>query len=342
MKAEELTPGKQPGEIRLFPESLDDLWHIAHLVGRGDLVFATTFRSVETATDKLRPEKTEKKPVRLGIRVEKSEFHPSANRLRISGTIEQGVDLGNYHTINLEPGIELSVIKEWRERDRERIERAVRATISSAVHIAAIEEGEAEVYRIRQFGPQLVTTLSGGSGKREGDDSREQFFSGIQAILEATTGPVVIAGPGFIKEDFFRFLTRRSPGTAERCLVAETRRIGRGAVQEVIGQGVLEKIAEDVQLAREVRVMDELLARIGQDRGLVAYGPAEVAEAVGFGAAATIIVADTLLREHEITDLLNHAEDQRAQIAVLSTEFEPGERLMALGGLAALLRFAIK
>lgn len=60
------------GEIRLLPESIDDLWHLQHLIAPGDMVFATTFRSVETATDKIRPEKIEKRPVRLGIRAEKS------------------------------------------------------------------------------------------------------------------------------------------------------------------------------------------------------------------------------------------------------------------------------
>jgi len=53
------------GEIRLFPESIDDLWHLRHLINIGDLVFATTFRSVDTASDKIRPEKAEKRPVRL-------------------------------------------------------------------------------------------------------------------------------------------------------------------------------------------------------------------------------------------------------------------------------------
>ncbi len=41
------------GEIRLFPESIDDLWHLRHLIITGDLVFATTFRSVDTASDKI-------------------------------------------------------------------------------------------------------------------------------------------------------------------------------------------------------------------------------------------------------------------------------------------------
>jgi protein pelota len=49
------------GEIRLFPESIDDIWHIKHLIRTGDLIFADTFRSLDSQTDKTRPEKTEKK-----------------------------------------------------------------------------------------------------------------------------------------------------------------------------------------------------------------------------------------------------------------------------------------
>ncbi len=48
------------GEIRLFPESIDDIWHIKHLIRTGDLIFADTFRSLDSQTDKTRPEKTEK------------------------------------------------------------------------------------------------------------------------------------------------------------------------------------------------------------------------------------------------------------------------------------------
>ena len=87
------------GEIRLFPESLDDLWHLEHLITPGNLVFATTLRTVDTATDKLRPEKAEKRPVRLGIRLERVEFHPYANRLRVVGVSESGVDFSPFYTL---------------------------------------------------------------------------------------------------------------------------------------------------------------------------------------------------------------------------------------------------
>ena len=106
----------------------------------------------------------------------------------------------------------------------------------------------------------------------------------------------------------------------------------------MIGCGTLEKMIDDLQLSREVKLMDELLMRISQD-GAVAYGRAEVADAIGYGAAEQILIADTLLRDPEVTELIEKAEAMRASVVVLSSSFEPGERLVALGGIAALLRY---
>ncbi|TAN44606.1 MAG: mRNA surveillance protein Pelota, partial [Candidatus Methanoperedens sp.] len=70
------------GEMSLITESLDDLWHLKYILEPNDLVYAFTKRRIEGATDKLRPEKADKKTVRLGINVEKVEFHKFSNRLR--------------------------------------------------------------------------------------------------------------------------------------------------------------------------------------------------------------------------------------------------------------------
>jgi protein pelota len=340
MKAEYGELKNHYGEIRLFPESIDDLWHLQHLISPGDLVFATTFRSVEAITDKIRPEKVEKRPVRLGIRIEKVEFSAHGVRLRLTGIIEHGVDTGAHHTINVETGYEISVIRQWRPMDLERVERAVKASAYGVVHILSIEEGEAELFRLRQYGPESVITLSAGSGKGSETDSRAGFFEQVLSPIAEITGPLIIAGPGFIKDDFLKFAKNRAGPAMERVLVVETRRTGRGAVQEVIGKGALEKLIGDLQLLREVKLMDEVLLRISQE-GAVAYGLAEVSDAVEYGAAEQVLLADTLLRDENIRRLVERAEARRASIVVLSSAFEPGERLVALGGIAALLRYRI-
>ena len=328
------------GEIRLFPESIDDLWHLQHLIGAGDLVFATTFRSVDTAPDKIRPEKTEKRPVRLGVRIDRVEFSGHGVRLRLTGVIEHGVDTGAYHTINVETGFEISVIKQWRPMDLERIARAVKASVFGVIHILTIEEGESELFRLRQYGPESVITITSGSGKGSDTDSRAAFFGNILAIIADISGPLIIAGPGFIKDDFVQFAKNRSSTVAERAIVVETRRIGRGAVQEVIGKGALDKLIDDIQLLREVKMIEEVLLRISQD-GAVAYGCHEVQEAVEFGAVEQVLIADTLLRDASVIRIIEKAEAMRATIVILSSGFEPGERLVALGGIAALLRYRL-
>jgi protein pelota len=341
MKAEFCDLQRSFGEIRLFPENVDDLWHLEHLIAPGDLVFATTLRTVDTPADKLRPEKLEKRPVRLGIRVGKLEFHPYVVRLRISGVIEQGADTGAYHTLNIEPGYEISVIRYWRPIDRERIDRAVKASVFDVVHILTIEEGEAELFRIRQYGPEGVVTITMGSGKGGDIDSRAAFFDRVSDHLDGITGPLVIAGPGFIKDDFLKVLRGRNGPLAARAIVMETRRIGAGAVQEVIGHAVLDRIAGDIQLAREVQLMDEFLARMA--KGLpVAYGRAEVQLATDSGAVEQLLVSDTLIRDPIVVHLMDRAELTRAQVTVFSSSFDPGKQLGALGGIAALLRFPVR
>ena len=340
MKAESGEIRNGYGEIRLFPENVDDLWHLQHLVAPGDLVFATTFRSVDAASDKIRPEKVEKRPVRLGIRVERLEFSEHGERLRITGIIEHGVDVGAYHTINVEPGFEISVIKQWRPHEFERIERAVTSSSFGLIHILTIEEGEAELFRLRQYGPESIMNFLAGSGKGGESDNRPAFFDQVLAPLTAIEGPLIIAGPGFIKDDLLKYAKTRCSAIGGKAIIVETRRIGRGAVQEVIGNGALDKLIGDLQLSREVKMMDEVLLRISQE-GAVVYGRKEVEEAIGLGAAEQVLLADTLLRDEQIITLIEKAEAMRATIVVLSSAFEPGERLIALGGIAALLRYKL-
>ncbi|MDO9540015.1 MAG: mRNA surveillance protein pelota [Methanocalculus sp.] len=340
MKATFCDLKRNTGEIKLLPESIDDLWHLSHMIEPMDLVYATTLRSVEAASDKIRPDKLEKRPVRLGIDVDRVEFVPESRRLRVSGIIRDGPDTGLHHSLNLETGYEISVIRRWRRTDLDRIERAVKASLYDAIHIIALEEGEAEICRVRQYGPERITTMTGGSGKTRGENSRHALFESLLTFLTQVTGPIVIAGPGFIKEEFAHYLKNNNIELFKRILVVDTQRSGYGAIQQAIGDGVLERVAEDLQLSFEVKAADEVFKRIGRDDP-VAYGADEVGRAVSFGAAEELIVADSALRTPQISALMEEAESMNAKVLVLSTEFEPGKRIEGLGGIAALLRYKI-
>ncbi|MCL2459909.1 MAG: mRNA surveillance protein pelota [Euryarchaeota archaeon] len=326
------------GEITLTPESADDLWHLEHLIAIGSLVFATTLRSVEATSDKIRPEKQEKRQVRLGIRVEQVTFSEYVTRLRVFGVIESGVDIGSHHTVNVEPGYQISVIRTWHKVDLERIERASKAG-REEISILAIEEGEAFLFQLRSYGPKEVFSIVKGSGKGADCDNRDDFYRIILDNLTSIEGPLVIAGPGFIKEDLAQRYRRRFE-EKKPPLVLETRRAGAGAVQEVVGLGAIDKLIGNMQLTHEISTIEELLKRIAKDEPC-AYGYNDVLRGIEFSATETVMLVDLLLREKQYTSLLEKAEQIGADVVILSSRFEPGERLMALGGVAALLRYAV-
>jgi protein pelota len=330
------------GEIKLIPENLDDLWHLKYIIEPGDVVFALTKR-ISESSDKLRSDK-EKVTVRLGIQVEKVEFHKFANRLRITGKIVAGVEDSGYHTINISVGKELSIIKEWKDEQLKRIKYAEEASKQPEIVIVTIEEGEAIIGVVRQWGVEEISNVKRSYGK-DTTSYRQEFFGEVLSQLENMNFKyVVIAGPGFTKDDFVEFVKEKNPEMAKKMIVVDTSSIGMRGFIEVLKRGVLKRIAGEIRLAEEAEYMDQLLERIAKGER-VAYGVEEVKKAYEYGAIEVLLIADEFLREErdkwDIDSFMRDVEMSKGKIVIMSTEFEPGKRLMALGGIAALLRFDI-
>ena len=332
------------GEISLIPESLDDLWHLQHLISRGDLVFALTHRKVPAIADKARPEKMERKTVRLGVKVETVEFHMYSNWLRLHGTIKSGMDVGQYHTLNIEIGTELSIIKyHWRPDLLERIDEAVAESLRPRVVIALVEEGEATIGVLRQFGVQTAVELRQGSGKGSGEDTRSSFMREVADAIDKAAqdeAEVILAGPGFTKEDVKKVIDSSLPDLAKRIAMDDTSSIGRSGFQEVLRRGAVKSVLESSRIAREAKIIEELFREIATD-GKAAYGIKEVETAKNYGAIETLLVLDEMARRGAMDDIMRDVANARGRVVIFSSEFEPGDRLRSLGSVAALLRFKI-
>jgi protein pelota len=357
-KEKESGEKKRIGEISLIPESLDDLWHLKHVIEAGDLVYSLTYRRLDEATDKVRPDKADKKPVRLGIRTEGAEFHKFSHRLRIKGMIEEGpeTELGAYHTFNIEPGVQLSVVKEWKDHQLKRIREAEKAVAALDVLVVTIEEGEAIAGIVRQYGVDELFSVRYGSGKGMGEGSKKDFFNDLlkhvkNSFQALNAEAIIIAGPGFIKDDFFAVLKEQDAELANRTRIEQASSIGVSGFLEVLKRGAVDRLKKEERLTKEVILLDRLMEEISKEEGGKAvYGKRGVRRAIDYGAVETLLVSDEKLmkasgeeeeEEEEIERMLEEVEQKRGEIVVFSTEFEPGKRLNALGGIAAILRFAI-
>jgi protein pelota len=206
-----------------------------------------------------------------------------------------------------------------------------------------VEEGEATVGVLRQFGVQMAAELRQGSGKGSGEDTRSGFLKDVVEAIDKTAqdgAEVILAGPGFTKEDVKKAIDSSRPDLAERIAMDDTSSIGRSGFQEVLRRGAVKSVLESSRIAREAKIIEELFREIATD-GKAAYGRAEVETAKNYGAIETLLVLDEVARRGSMDDIMREVATARGRVVIFSSEFEPGDRLRSLGGVAALLRFKI-
>ncbi len=342
------------GIIELLPETLDDLWHLSHLIEPGDLLSARTTRRIQDTTgERLRSDRGIKKTFFMGIRVESVNFHRYTGKLRATGVIERGpedlVPLGSHHTLDLKLKNPVKIQKEkWSRWHLKRIKDAVKASKIPKALVVVIEDDNADIGILRQYGVEYYGPIVGGvSGKRMVQKNRQQviekFYDQIMETINTFEGieGVVIAGPGFGKNDFYKYLEQNNTEISKKSILESTGAGGRAGIREVLQKGLLEDMATEGRIAEEMRVMTEVLQEIGKSSNLVTYGKKEVETTAQAGAVEQLLVIDKLVRKLDVEKIMNTTENLGGKVMVISSEHEGGKQLQALGGIAALLRYGV-
>ncbi|AKH97895.1 mRNA surveillance protein pelota [Halanaeroarchaeum sulfurireducens] len=339
--------------ITLVPESLDDLWHLTYVLEPDDLVSGDTHRRIQRDDEQLRDKGGEREHMWVTLAVDEVEFHKFANRLRVSGVIEECSredQLGLHHTLNVEERKKITVEKVWQPDQLDRIEEAVEAAEQPEVAIATVEEGEAHIHTVAQYGVDEYATFTNTTGKGEYSRARDELFEDLaSALAHLEADAVILAGPGFTKRDALDYIEENDPELTEDITVVDTSAVGGRGVHEVLKRGAVDDVQEETRIAEESAKIDELMERMATD-GAVAYGIDEVKTAADYGAIETLLVLDERLRQEragegdwdvDVNDLVETVDQQGGDVTVFSHEFDPGQQLRNLGGVAALLRYRL-
>ncbi len=338
---------KEESKIKI--EELDDLWYLKSVLERGDEVSGSSYRRIKDET-KTRADKGQRIRVFLGVRLEDMEFHEHAKTLRVTGPLthsrDPNVALGSYHTLEIAVGDTVTVKKQWRRWQLDRLREAVKNSKVGLVLIVSVEEGEADFGVLRRFGidytVRITKTIEGKELEEGYTASTIDFYDMVskkitEFMKKEGVSAVIICGPGFAKEKVLALL---KDGKVEGVFLEPSGCGGRAGIQEVLKRGAVEKIVEESKVSLETRLVEELFGRIAkEDRA--AYGPGEVEKAAGLGAVEKLLVTYTYLQRHNPDHLIESVKRQRGEILVVSPEHDAGERLNAIGGVAALLRFPI-
>ncbi|MGQ4911936.1 MAG: mRNA surveillance protein pelota [Candidatus Thorarchaeota archaeon] len=350
------------GVIVLKIETLDDLWHLYNTVAANDIVISRTTRRVRIGDDDSRKQESVRKTMVLKLRVEEVSFHTFSNRIRIKGQILEGpsdlVNIGSYHTINIETGDTLTIIKEhWPKFVLDRLKEATKDKIRPMALVVTIEDGSAELFLAADFGIRETVSIRSNISRKRGsqksyDSTMKDFFADVLLAVRSQLeqhqiGLIVIAGPGFVKDHFKEFLNNARIKNLPSVIVESTNSIGIPGAKEILFRGVISKAVTELKVEKETQLVESLIEHISKDDGLGTYGDAEVARAVQYGAVEDLLVTDKRLREgsekerHKMDSLIRGTERARGRFHIVSTEHPAGDQLDRLGGLAAILRYRI-
>jgi protein pelota len=350
------------GTIVLKIETLDDLWHLYNTVGPADIVVSRTVRRVRVGDEDSRKQESVRKPMTLKLRVEDVAFHTFSNRVRIKGQILEGpndlVNIGSYHTINIEPGDTLTIVKDhWPKYILDRLDDAAKSRLRSICLIVTIDDGEAEFFLAADYGLKEAVHVRTNISRKQGDQktydsTMNDFFVNVTLALrsqldQAQIGLIVLAGPGFVKDHFREYLSKAGIKDLPPVVVENTNSIGIPGAKEILFRGIIGKVIEKLKVETETKLVEGVIEHISKDDGLAAYGDNEVLKAVQYGAVQDLLITDKKLREgsdevrRQMDNLIRDTEKTRGTVHIVSTDHPTGEQLHRLGGIAAILRFRI-
>ncbi|CAK7203141.1 Translation factor pelota [Sporothrix eucalyptigena] len=347
--------------VTLLPTEPEDMWHANNLIRPGDILKANAIRRVveESATGS---NSSTRVRAELTVRVQSTFFDPPSSTLQVSGTVavENSVAaLGQYHTLDLELNRPFTLWKQhgWDSVAKDELREALREDKGDALAAVILGDGNntANICLITEFQTIIKSRLDGNS-------NTQQFYTDVlNALLEAAdfSGQrlLLLASPGFAAQKFREFLSDRGIRTDD----ARLKRMGREAVlvhtstanvhslNEALRSPEVNALLSKTKFKDETKIMDEVMQRVRQDDGRVAYGFKTVAQAVEEGAVGrgggTLLVNNALFRSDDVATrqqyvgIVDRVRDDGGAVHLLSSDHESGKRLDGFGGIAALLTY---
>jgi protein pelota len=333
------------GTIKLEPENLEDLWHLEKIINAGDIVIGHTERRFKAQGRE--NESGEKKRVKIELEVEKAELHKHSNVLRatgkiLAGTPEEYVQVGQHHTIDIEPHFHYVIKKErWNEYEKGRLDEAKKSSKRPIIRIIVMDDRSANVATLKGYGIEYDCEIKSKTSKRDEsyEEKMKKYYGELLDLIKESK-KTIVAGPGFTPESFKDYIEDKNPQLLKTVSFAHSSTAEKSGIYELMKAGAVSNVLKEDKLSKEFEKMEVVLTEINKDSGLVVYGLNEVMEAMQMRALKELVVLDEVVRKKP--EILDEANRLNAEITIFTSEEDPWRRLKGLGGIAGILRYKIK
>ncbi|KRZ56592.1 Protein pelota -like protein [Trichinella nativa] len=356
------------GFFTFLAEEPEDMWHTYNLVQVGDNVRTSTTRKV--TFDRLSGHSASKMQLVLTVEVEKIFYDKEDGALHVSGkNIEENqfVKLGAYHTLNLQLKRKFTVYKcKWDVVHMERISEACNSSSEADLAAVVMQDGLAHICLITNTMTisRAKITKSIPQKSRYNASQRQvafkKFFEAVKAALLLNVNfdvvkCVLIASPGFLRDQFFAYLYSEDSSKNEVLLNNKSKFIlvqsttgHKHALKEILNNPAISAKLKDTKAAGETKALEAFHEMLLQDANRAFYGIKHVEHANELLSIKTLLISDALFRSMDFVkrsryvSLVESVKKQGGEVKIFSSLHLSGEQLAYMGGVAAILRYPIE
>lgn len=281
--------------------------------------------------------------------------------------------IGQYHTLDLELNRAFTLLKPggWDSVARQTLQEALRPESGDDLAAVVMQEGLANICVITEFRTVLKQRIEHSipkkrSGASDMDSATKAFFEKtLNTLLRAVEfdpghpRTLLLASPGFVATEFRKYILdlgqrtsdKKLLGLAKACMVVHTSSGHVHSLNEVLKSPEVQTRMKDKKFYGETRLMDDFYARLRKDDGRAWYGLKPVERAIQEGAVGpgggTLLINNSLFRNMDVATraryvaLVDKVKETGGEARVLSSDHESGQRLDALGGIAAILTYPV-
>ncbi|MDD5253828.1 MAG: mRNA surveillance protein pelota [Candidatus Nanoarchaeia archaeon] len=343
------------GNVKLKIDTPEDLWYLSQVLDKGDFVTGKATRKINLSESSSKSSVV-KKTITLKIEVEKQEFQPSSNILRLLGIVRSEIEdipKGSHHSINIEIGSIISINKQWLNYQIKRLKEASENK-KSDILIVVLDRSDASFALLTSHGYEYLSELEGEvENKRTNQKPTKNFYLEVieqlnEYVKRLKIKTIILASPSFWKEDLLKEIESKNIELANIIRLASCNVTGKAGIEEVLSRTEVKQILKQDRVIIETDLVDHLLMNIAKET-LSSYGLRHVEAAVNAGAVSNLLITDKTLLEHKekgefdkIEKLMRDVESSHGEVIIISTEHDAGKKLQGLSGIGAILRYEFK
>jgi len=367
-------------EVNLSLTEPEDMWHANNLISVGDIVEAPASRKVDHQIGDTGSSNKERDTGNICVKVTSTFFDATAPSLHVTGKISKETplaSLGQFHTLdvrfynkNIPPKFTLKKPDGWDSVARETLREAVTEDRPDALVAVVMQEGIANVCIITNSQTIIKRRVESSIPKKRSSSKETSggMISFYQKTLKALTDvlgdfqsspPILLASPGFVAQDFRTYMQTEAARGSDKRL----QRLARDAavvhsstgyvhsLNEVLKTPQVKATMRDSKYTSETSLMDQFYERLRKDDGRAWYGVKPVEKAIAEGAVGrgggVLLINNILFRSMDLPTrrrfvaLVDKVKADGGEAKILSSDHESGQRLDALGGIAAILTYPI-